>query len=410
MAEILGTDTNDILPDTLLDDVVTAGGGDDSVMITRGRDQANGGAGTDTLVINWGDTAQDCFIFAGMATSYIDTHNGPESSLRKVSVIGFEITQAWTGSGMDKLEGGAFGDFLSAGLGRDSLYGYGGRDTLYGEGGRDLLFGGSGKDLLIGGAGRDKMQGDAGDDVLRGNAGHDRLLGDAGSDRLNGGSGQDWVDYSASRDGVTVNLTLGTGIGGDADGDIISKIEKVKGTAYDDYVIGNLSHNRLLGENGNDVLIGMKRGDELFGGAGNDRLEGRGGWDAMHGADGNDVLVGGRSNDNLWGGAGNDQLIGGNGFDYMKGGPGNDTMTGGKRSDHFDVDGGLDVITDFENDIDTIHLRTEPLGIKGFSIAEALGLAQVVAGDVVFDFGAGDTLTLLGYTGIETLHDDLALI
>ena len=157
--------------------------------------------------------------------------------------------------------------------------------------GNDRLDGGLGDDLLIGGAGNDTLLGGAGDDIL---------VGGAGADVLDGGAGEDFADYSESDAGVVVDLSAGTGRGGDAEGDRLANIEHIIGSAHADV---------LIGQNGDVDNI-------FFGGGGDDRLEGRGGDDMLFGEDGNDRLYGGAGDDLLVGGAGADVIDGGEGEDF----------------------------------------------------------------------------------------------
>src|SRR3546814_5612601 len=78
------------------------------------------------------------------------------------------------------------------------------------------------------------FEGGAGDDTLDGGNGNDTLTGGAGADALIGGSGTDTASYAGSANGVTVDLTTGTGLGGDAQGDTLSGIENLTGSNYDD--------------------------------------------------------------------------------------------------------------------------------------------------------------------------------
>ena len=96
-------------------------------------------------------------------------------------------------------------------------------------------------------------------------AGDDTLVGGAGVDSLDGGTGTDTADYNASGAAVTVNLTTGTGSGGDAQGDTLVNIEKLTGSAFADVLTGDGNANTLAGGAG---------ADSLFGGAGNDVLIG----------------------------------------------------------------------------------------------------------------------------------------
>ena len=79
-----------------------------------------------------------------------------------------------------------------------------------------MIYGASGNDTLLGGNDVDVP---------------DRW-GGRGFSRWRGGN--DTADYSASSSAVTVNLTSGTGTGGDAQGDTLSAIENIVGSAQAD--------------------------------------------------------------------------------------------------------------------------------------------------------------------------------
>jgi Ca2+-binding RTX toxin-like protein len=67
----------------------------------------------------------------------------------------------------------------------------------------------------------------------------------------------------------------------------------------------------LLGQDGNDFLIGDASNDSLDGGSGRDTLEGRNGQDTLTGGSGNDLLAGDRGDDLLIGNTGKDRMQGG---------------------------------------------------------------------------------------------------
>lgn len=102
-----------------------------------------------------------------------------------------------------------------------------------------------------------------------------------------------------------------------------------------------------------DVLKGGDGDDIIYGGPGNDKLSG--------GRD-DDLLKGGFGDDDLNGGKGEDKARGGEGDDDIAGGKGNDNLGGGAGADLFrfdtklDPDSNVDVIKDFETDIDMIAL------------------------------------------------------
>jgi len=202
---------------------------------------------------------------------------------------------------------------------------------------------------------------------------------------------------------------LGTGTGGDAQGDVIANIQNLNGSDFDDTLVGDWSNNELDGGDGNDTLSGMG-GDDLLkgqggnntldGGEGNDTLVSYGGATAFLGGNGIDTadlshigdaaginlltgvmsggaagdtfsgieyLVGTYQNDTITGGAdtnlngadGDDVLVGGAGDNIVEGGWGNDTLYGGQGNDQligdenddtfvFQAHSGLDEIVQFD--------------------------------------------------------------
>ncbi|WP_225770488.1 calcium-binding protein [Inquilinus sp. Marseille-Q2685] len=304
---------------------------------------------------------------------------------------------------MARIDGTSGDDVLPGTAQADEIYGYAGDDTLQGEAGDDQLIGGAGADVLDGGEGfdtisygdsaqgvrvnlatgvvsggdaegdtiadiehvrgsarADTLVGSAGDNMLRGGNGDDWLVGGAGADTLDGGFGwSDIASYSGSNAGVTVNLALGTGSGGDAEGDSIADdIEDASGSAYADTLTGNAEDNFLSGGAGNDVIRGEAGDDVLEGGAGADTLSGGDGIDLVgygHSSAGVTVTIGGIAAggdaqgdsiaddiedvsgsvyaDTLTGSAGDNTLNGNSGNDILRGGAGADILSGGSGTD-----------------------------------------------------------------------------
>ena len=147
---------------------------------------------------------------------------------------------------------------------------------------------------------------------------NDFLTGGAGADNLNGGGGgADIASYLDSDARVEVDLANGTASGGHAQGDILTGIEGVQGSAYNDRLDGDAGANTLLGGDGGD--------DILDGGAGDDFIRGDAGNDRIFGGDGNDALEGSEGDDRVSGGAGDDAVIGGSGDDNLEGNSGDET-------------------------------------------------------------------------------------
>jgi Ca2+-binding RTX toxin-like protein len=348
------------------------------------------------------------------------------------------------GRGFEEYRGTAFNDVLAAGAGDDQvLRGEGGDDTLVGGINVELLDGGAGidtasyanstvgvtVDLRLAGAqvsagdangdtltGIENLTGSAHNDSLHGNAGDNVLIGGAGADVLVGGAGIDTADYSGSPAGVTVDLVLGTGHGGDAEGDLYLSIENITGSAFADKLTGDAGANVLLGGAGDDVLHGGAGADTLDGGDGsdyvllnienlygssfNDHLTGDNGANIIGGELGDDTLVGNGGNDTLSGEGGNDNLDGGDGNDRLVGGDGIDTIHGGNDNDSIDAGTGNDVVFgDAGND--TIVGGT---GDDQLSGGDGNDLLIGGAGADALDGGAGnDTATYAGSTAGVTV-------
>ena len=156
------------------------------------------------------------------------------------------------------VQDGAAGDTLS------------GIHNLVGSNYRDGLTGNDNANTLRGGAGNDVLYGDAGADTLDGGAGIDVLNGGEGADTLDGGADRDGASYVGSAKGVRVSLLLQgqaqidfdgsygftANQGGEAVGDILSNIENIDGSDYDDWLTGDGNDNIIIGWGGDDRLEG----------------------------------------------------------------------------------------------------------------------------------------------------------
>ena len=150
-------------------------------------------------------------------------------------------------------------------------------------------------DTLAGNRLANQLQGRDGNDVLEGAGANDSLAGGLGADQLDGGKGRDTAAYNGSGAAVVVSLAKGTGVGGTADGDTLSEIEDLIGSAYGDRLTGDGKANLLQGRAGDDTLLGYFGDDLLRGEAGNDTLFGYTGADVLIGGADRDVAFYGRS-------------------------------------------------------------------------------------------------------------------
>lgn len=151
------------------------------------------------------------------------------------------------------------------------------------------------------------------------------------------------------------------------------------------------------------VFTGTSAANDILGNAQNNVIRGAGGNDLLAGSGGNDTLYGDAGRDRLEGGAAADRLFGGSGADTLGGGTGNDRLTGGSGADVFVFgrNGDADTIVDFAS-VDTIRLS----GLGVSTVRAALAEATESRGNVIFDFGRGDVLTVLNSTK-AALADDL---
>ena len=269
---------------------------------------------TTTLIINGGNR-NDTILLAGLDSAFsgliVVNGNGGDDSVN-ASALGV-ATSLNGGAGADILIGGSAADFLNGGSDDDTIFGNAGDDTINGGSGRDSLNGGVGDDQISG-------QGSSGD----------VLTGGPGNDRLDGGAGIDTIAEFADTD-FTLTATSLTGIGTDQ----LISIERA-------ILVGGASNNRIdasqftgpgiegvliLGEDGDDLLIGSPHVDQMNGSGGDDTLLGGDSRDTLRGGSGRDSLNGGRGNDLVMGqGGSGDSLTGGEGDDTLNGGAGMDTL------------------------------------------------------------------------------------
>jgi len=228
---------------------------------------------------------------------------------------GASIERAIGGSGNDRIDGNDANNLLTGNDGDDTLSGGAGADTLRGGAGGDDLVGGSGSDradygrsdegvsvdlatgegsgghaegdtlsgieritgsghddALTGDSARNILMGRDGDDALSGGDGNDTLRGGDGADMLEGGEGLDWAAYMTSGEAVFIDLLAGTATGGDAEGDTLVGIERLRGSDHDDTLTGDAGRNVLRGDDGDDTLFGGLDRDVLRGDGGADQF------------------------------------------------------------------------------------------------------------------------------------------
>ncbi|OWJ66526.1 calcium-binding protein [Inquilinus limosus] len=259
----------------------------------------------------------------------------------------------------------------------------------------ERLVGGPGPDTLAGGDGNDVIYGKGGDDTLRGGAGNDQLIGGAGADQIDGGAGIDTAWYGASAGHVHVDLGSGAGHLGDAEGDQLSGIENVRGSRFDDTLVGDRGANLLAGGEGDDTLRGGVGSDILDGGAGTDTAD----YTASIGGVTVDLTTG----TGAGGDATRDRLIGienvtGSGSaDTLLDDTGDNVLTPGRGVDQVWISGGHDRVVytgaaDFEGTYEYIHVPETGSGTVTVDLA-AVDADATQAGNQAFVLTGASSFT-----------------
>jgi Ca2+-binding RTX toxin-like protein len=337
-------------------------------------------------------------------------------------IYGTNLDDSLTGEEgvVNSINGLAGNDVIRGGLLSDSLYGAEGNDLIIGDAGDDHINDSSGDNVISAGSGDDSVWvnriglGLAATNTISLDAGDDNVRAGGQKDLIDGGQGEDRVDYSASGDGVTVNLLTGRGSGGWAEGDTYKFVEDVLGSYGNDVLIGNGAYNVLEGLWGDDRIQGRSGGDYLDGGAGVDTVDYL---DSVAGVQidlAAGTVVGGSAQDdqifnfeNVWGSAFADTLSGDDGAnaltgfagaDLLNGQGGDDILSGGSGRDVLDGGAGVDTADYTEN--------TTAIAVTLNGATNATVRVGGVAEDVIRNIE-----NVTGGAGADTLRgDDLANI
>ncbi len=393
----------------------------------------SGGGGVDTFVANLGSSTT-ALSFNAPGPFSVSTFLG-YSIFNDVEV--FRVT---TGSGEDRLFGGAAGDFFSAGAGNDEIFGGGGNDTIDGGAGDDSLDAG-GSD---GASDNDSVRGGAGNDTINGGDGANRLFGDDGddfirgiaADLIDGGAGIDQVSFNFSTS--TTNIAIvNTGSGFTAAGVTlnVSNIEYVSeittGSGDDRFTVNGPFRNiffRFDGGSGfdvfvsdySDVSIDMETSifDVRIAGAFNGasltnieaiNLKTGAGNDSLDGGDVDDTLDGGAGNDRFGAIRGRDSISGGEGDDTVEAVSGAATLDGGAGVDHITLDAS-GTTTGQSYDLAALTATPEFMFL-GATVRNFEQFSLIAgAGNDTFNFNDVSSGGLVdGSEGFDTLNIDLSM-
>ena len=381
-----GDAAGDIISNTI--ENVTGSAFSDLLIGNQFANRLEGGAGNDTLQGNDGDDT----LIGGAGNDLMDGGNGNDTMVGgdgvdtvdySTAAAGVTIASATVNGAPGLVQLGAGNVILDVLSEVETVLGTSFADSMTGNALDNRFDGGAGADTLNGGAGNDTLNGGADNDTLNGGDGDDLLVGGASNDTIEGGAGTDTVNYSASGAAVQISLTdsataFRAQTGGDAQGDLLGRVENIVGSAFNDDLRGNNVANVIEGGAGADIILGnakrsaINNGDidtasyanssaavgvalststaaggatqqaALFNGVANGDAAGDiigNTIENLIGSSFGDLLIGNQFANRLDGGAGNDTLQGNDGDDTLVGGLGDDTMQGGNGNDTVDYSG-----------------------------------------------------------------------
>jgi Ca2+-binding RTX toxin-like protein len=323
---------------------VFLGAGDDSATSYGGWDQVHGGAGNDTLTVDWRALSAGVFnVNGGTVLDAPGSHTGSfaNNAGSDIYFTGIERFIVLTGSGNDNVKTGSGNDRIATGAGNDNIEGKGGddvldggdgTDTVNGEGGDDQITmagAGSGFDHVDGGDGTDTLiidwshldsssysvqnydqpgypqgfhssgggvtivyrniekltvtTGAGNDDFTTGSTDDIVSLG-AGDDRINLGTGTDTADGGTGTDGLSANFS------GRSTGIVIDLVaNESSGSAFRDFeYFGTITGSAFADS---FVTLNIARDETFSLGAGDDSVTVRHGFDRIDGGEGTDTLT-----------------------------------------------------------------------------------------------------------------------
>lgn len=386
--EIIGTEDSDFIYGTSTYQTISAGGGDDYILLSSlgdvayggdGNDTIDAGSGQDTLLGGQGD---DTYIVHTPDVTIIEHSNeGTDTVFSELSYTLGDNLENLVLMGTNDLNGtgNELNNKLTGNSGNNILDGREGADTLEGGGGDDLyivdefdeiieyefegvdtvqagfsyFLGENLENLVLTGSDNLDGMGNELNNYLIGNSGNNQLIGGLGDDTLEGGAGADTYVYELG-DGNDVihadgldKLQFGADITAtdlsftDNGSQVFITIAGENQITLQAANFSDLRTFQILLSDGSTLVLDdvINFANAVDGTSGNDNITGTPSADMISGFSGNDTLYGAGGNDTLIGGSGNDRLEGQDGNDVLSGGDGSDTLIGGNGDDS--LDGGL---------------------------------------------------------------------
>lgn len=270
---IVGLSGNDQLFDSLGDDTLNGGAGDDfySVSGSAGNVVITDPSGVNRVLLRGGRTLSDLSFSMVVSPSgtydLLATYDGGSLTIADgvfgaVSTLEFDDGTSYS---YQQILHSLSGMIVNAKENGGVLYGSDGVDTLLGSSGNDQILGFAGNDYITGGMGADTLDGGAGDDTLIGGVADDLLIGGAGNDILYGGIGDDTLDGGEGVDAYVFEWGMGhdlvvseTGSNRIVIDPSISQSDLTARREGDDFILESLSADERL------VLSGYYSSDAVW--------------------------------------------------------------------------------------------------------------------------------------------------
>ncbi len=312
---LVGDGLGTMLGGGLGNDIVLAGGGDDSIGwnansgVHDGHDFVDGGTGTDTFTIYGNDEDETYRVFslaAALAAGLTNFRADAEIVITR-NIAGAAATNADIVAELDSIEE----IVINTGAGTDVV-------SVHGDFTPTSLFYNT---IRVNGTDGDAV------DLNSLQSAH-RVLLDTG----------DGPQQAVNPNFAPVPSGGGASLGGG--GTEAPSTGSPQGSSTSDVALGNAEDEVLIGTDAADTILGRGGNDTVFGGAGNDNVMGGSGEDMLFGDNGADRIFGNEGSDFISGGQGNDLVFGGTGDDRFvaEAGDGNDSYYGNQPGQSGGVD------------------------------------------------------------------------
>ena len=429
---LYGTSGDDTFNGGAGNDILYGYGGNDVFNVTDKSgsftDTIYGGAGTDSLVVNYtGISSLDNFTVNYSSSTSTFTFTDPSGGVinaKEIETFSFGgISYVhYTGNGGTDINDNVYGFWSESENLLVSFGNSGGFLDDYDETNKTLSGHSKNENLTIKGSSN-------GISMNLGNFGKSNDANDfSGTLTVKLGSGADWMSWYAGTDSTDHSIDLGAGddtiyiyptdakdltfgkLDGGAGSDTVQFSGTINTIPLTLNTAGAVNFENIHGGGGNDNISGDNNANTLTGSNGADIISGYGGNDILGGHNAS-VSDGDYDNDILYGGAGNDILYGTAGANMMDGGTGQDNMTGGNGNDTFIIrsgDGGsaltdADIIMDYQDGTDVIGLDG---GLTFNDLTIAQGSGSNSSHTTIRITSSGEYLAIVENISVSNISED----